>query len=373
MSAIRGLTWDHPRGLASLRAAAELHASRIEIAWDAQPLEGFESTPIAELARDYDLIVLDHPHLGEAVGGGHLVPVDELIGGEALARIEAGTIGRAAASYRYGGRSYALPLDAATQVQALQPALTGDRPPPPGWDDVLELAGSLPLALSLAGPHALLTFFSICAGLADDGLVCTPDAPVPSPVGLAALELMARLCERAERSLAGANPIGLLEAMARREAACCPLVYGYVTYAMPGARPEPLRFCDAPGLGSTLGGTGIAITRRCPLTPELASHLAWLLSAATQCRFIPRHAGQPSARAAWADRAVDEAAGGFYSGTRATIEAAWVRPRFDGYIGFQLRASQLIRDGLEERTPHTRLFAGLTELWRADLSAGAEL
>ena len=373
MTPVRGLTWDHPRGLASLRAAAALHADRLEIEWEAQPLEGFESTPIAELARDYDLIVLDHPHLGEAVAGGSLVPVDELLGADQLELIERGTIGRAAESYRYAGRLYALPLDAATQVQALQPALLGDHPAPVSWDDVLALPAALPLALSLAGPHALLTFFSICAGLSPGRLASSAEAPVPPALGLAALELLARLAARSERSLAGANPIGLLEAMARCEAACCPLVYGYVTYAMPGADPEPLRFCDAPGLGSTLGGTGIAITRRCPLTPALASHLAWLLSATTQRTFIPQHAGQPSARAAWADRSVDAAAGGFYSGTRETIEAAWVRPRFDGYIGFQLRASQLIRDGLVERTPHARLFAGLTELWRAALPAGAEL
>jgi multiple sugar transport system substrate-binding protein len=69
VTAFRGLTWDHPGGHAPLAAAAELWAGEIEITWDAQPLEGFESTPIPELARSYDLIVLDHPHLGEARDG----------------------------------------------------------------------------------------------------------------------------------------------------------------------------------------------------------------------------------------------------------------------------------------------------------------
>ena len=163
MTAFRALTWDHPRGCAPLVAAAALHANEIDITWETQPLEGFESTPIPELARDYDLIVLDHPHLGEAVAAGSLVPVAELLGAEAVARIAAGTIGAAAASYLYDGLSYALPLDAATQVQVLQPALVGDRPAPATWDEVLELAAELPLGLSLAGPHAVLTFFSSLA------------------------------------------------------------------------------------------------------------------------------------------------------------------------------------------------------------------
>ncbi len=32
--------------------------------------------------------------------------------------------------------------------------------------------------------------------------------------------------------------------------------------------------------------------------------------------------------------------------TRATIEAAWVRPRFAGYVEFQAAASAVLRDGL---------------------------
>jgi multiple sugar transport system substrate-binding protein len=375
VTTFRGLTWDHPRGYDSLAAAARLHAAAIDISWETQSLEGFESESIPELARTYDLIVLDHPHLGEAVAAGCLVPVGELLGAAAVERIAAATIGAAAASYVYGGRSYALPLDAATQVQVLQPALVGDRPAPATWDEVLELAAEHPLALSLAGPHAVLTFFSICAGLADGALASTAEALVPAEIGVAALELLQRLDAVAVEKLRAANPIGILEAMAtERAAACCPLVYGYVNYARaaPGRR-EPLRFADAPLLGSALGGTGIAITRRCPLAPELARHLAWLLDGETQTTFIGAHEGQPSARSAWLDAALDERSGGFYSGTRRTTETAWVRPRFPGYIEFQAGSSELIRAGLAERMPAARLFDRLGALWRASLPTGALL
>jgi multiple sugar transport system substrate-binding protein len=375
VTAFRGLTWDHPRGYRSLAEAARLHFGAIDITWETQPLEGFESESIPELARTYDLIVLDHPHLGEAVAAGCLVPVGELLGDAAVERIAEATIGASAASYVYAGRAYALPLDAAAQVQVLQPALVGDRPPPSTWDEVLELATDLPLALSVAGPHAVLTFFSICAGLADGALVSTAETPVPAEIGVTALELLQRLNALAVDELRAANPIAILEAMAtRRAVACCPLVFGYVNYARagPGGR-EPLRFADAPLLGSTLGGTGIAITRRCPLAPELARHLAWLLDCEAQTSFIDAHEGQPSARTAWLDVALDERAGGFYSGTRRTTEAAWVRPRFPGYVEFQGSASQLIREGLAERAPAPRVLARLGALWRASLPTGAEL
>jgi multiple sugar transport system substrate-binding protein len=374
VTALRGLTWDHPRGYAPLVAAAALHAAEIEIAWETQPLEGFESTPIRELARAYDLIVVDHPHLGEAVAAGCLVPVEELLGAEVVARIAANTIGAAAASYLYDGHSYALPLDAAAQVQVLQPALTGDRPAPTTWDDVLALAAELPLALSLAGPHALLTFFSICAGIAGEPLAGGPESPVPAETGEAALDILRQLAAVAVDGLRDANPIQILEAMAReRAAACCPLVYGYVNYARAEAPREALRFADAPALGSTLGGTGIAITRRCPLSPALAAHLEWLLDPVVQTTFMGAHAGQPSARGAWLDASLDASSGGFYSGTLQTTEAAWVRPRFPGFIDFQRRGAEIIRDGLAERAPSPHILDRLSALWRAALPTGAVL
>jgi multiple sugar transport system substrate-binding protein len=372
VSGVRGLTWDHPRGYAPLAAAACACAGELAISWDTQPLEGFEATPIAELARSYDLIVLDHPHLGEAVADDCLVPVAEVLGAMPLAGIAA--VGASSASYDYDGRAYALPLDAAAQVQVLQPSLLGDRPVPVGWAEVLALAAEHPLALSLAGPHALLTFFSICAGLGARPLAPTDEALVPAERGLEALELMRQLRARSVAALHAANPIELLEAMAReRSAACCPLVFGYVTYATGGDGREALTFADAPGLGSTLGGTGIAITRRCPRDPALVAHLTWLLDPATQSGFFPRHQGQPAARAAWEDTVLDASAGGFYSATRHTLEAAWVRPRFPGYSAFQARASDLIRGGLAERVPAARLLDRLGALWRASLPTGAVL
>ncbi len=69
---------------------------------------------------------------------------------------------------------------------------------------------------------------------------------------------------------------------ARDDVALCPLIYGYVNYAAPSAG-RALGFHNAPVTnagarpGSTLGGTGIAVSRRCDVTPELIEHLTWLM------------------------------------------------------------------------------------------------
>jgi multiple sugar transport system substrate-binding protein len=96
----------------------------------------------------------------------------------------------------------------------------------------------------------------------------------------------------------------------------------------------------------------------------LLDHLRWLMGTEAQVGFIPAHAGQPSARAAWSDPAVNAAAGNFYAATRETTEAAWVRPRFDGYIAFQTAGADLLRAGLAEGVPPDRLFTALQGLWR---------
>jgi len=378
----RGLTWDHPRGYNALAAAArqlECANGTIAIEWDKQPLQGFESHPIQDLCARYDLVVLDHPHVGDAVAKGCLIPLEELFGPEPIATWSVETIGRCLASYRYGGGHWALPLDAATQVMALRPDLVGgDRPDT--WEDVLTISARLPVVLSLAGPHAILTFLSIAAALEGPPGQADAERLVSHEAGEQALDVMATLFARVPVDSGDLNPIALLESMSRRgRPALCPLVYGYVTYA---ATREPGRhaigFHDAPRAaaagrrGSTLGGTGIGLSRRCNVTAELLAHLEWLLSAEAQTDFIPRHDGQPSRRQAWHDAAVNARSGNFYANTIETMETADVRPRFAGYIAFQSEASDILRRGLAERTPHRTMLRAINRAYDRNRPSGAE-
>jgi multiple sugar transport system substrate-binding protein len=334
MTAFLGLTWDHPRGRDALRASA---IDGLE--WQVHSLEGFESSPIDELAQRYDLIVLDHPHLGDALAAGCLRPLDEVFDVAELEGWAAGSVGPSASSYTLDGHTWALPLDAATQVSARRSDLLPTAPL--GWADAVTL--DVPTAPSLAGPHAFLTFCSIAVSLGGD-LDEHGDELFEPRIAREALSILAELAGRAPAATAAMNPIALLGLMsATDDLAYVPLVYGYVTYSPRvtfGAPPSGAR------VGSTIGGTGIAVTRRAAPTPELLDHLRWLMSAEAQSGFIPANSGQPSARSAWNDPAVDSAAGGFYSATLDTIESSWVRPRFPGYIPFQSEASAIVREGL---------------------------
>src|SRR5205823_1696579 len=80
---LRGITWDHERGRDPLLATAERFEAQtgIRVTWTARTLQEFADAPIPVLAQTYDLLVLDHPHLGEVVPTGVLVALDELLDG----------------------------------------------------------------------------------------------------------------------------------------------------------------------------------------------------------------------------------------------------------------------------------------------------
>jgi multiple sugar transport system substrate-binding protein len=364
-----GLTWDHPRGYRALDAAAAADAS-MNLRWDRQSLEGFEAHPIADLAQRYDLILLDHPHLGDAVAGQCLVPLESLFSAVQIAAWGAACVGRSFASYHYAGSHWALPLDAAAQVTACRPDLLHDEPPPRTWEAVIALAQRLPVCLSLGGPHAAVTFMSLCAALGEPVASKDPALFVSPNVGAEAYAIVSAIQGRANKLVSQKNPKGILEEMASGgDIAYCPLIFGYVNYSAAGFARHAIRFGDVPvthnggPLGSTIGGTGLAVTRRAVVTPQLIAHLGFLMSDQTQRCFIPRHGGQPSAHAAWRDATVNTQAGKFYSATLRTVEAAWVRPRFENFVPFQATASAAIRLALETGTPALSLLAELQELY----------
>ncbi|MBI4279837.1 MAG: hypothetical protein HY660_15410 [Armatimonadetes bacterium] len=79
MIRLRGMTWGHPRGYGPMVATARAYTAAhpgVEIAWDRRSLQAFEEFPVDVLAREYDLLVIDHPHIGEAARAGCLAALD---------------------------------------------------------------------------------------------------------------------------------------------------------------------------------------------------------------------------------------------------------------------------------------------------------
>jgi len=358
---LHGITWDHPRGLAPMRATAaafEQAQGDIHIRWDARSLQAFGDQPIEQLAAAYDLLVIDHPLIAAAARGGWLVALDERLPASFLAAQAAQSVGSSYASYTYDGHQWALPIDAAAQVSAyrldLLDALGEDLPRT--WGEVLALArraDTARVAIPLNPINAVCSFLTLCASYGDPP---GSDAGrlVGRTVGRTALDTLRRLVAHAHPESLSFDPPRMLDRMATTDdIVYCPLVFGYATYARPDAARRPCRFGDIPSptgggvpRGGLLGGAGLAISSSCRSIDQACAYAQWVASAECQRTLYVASGGQPGNRLAWTDPGVNAAAGDFFLDTLDTLDHAYLRPRHAGFAHVQDRAGLILRDYL---------------------------
>jgi multiple sugar transport system substrate-binding protein len=365
---LKGMTWSDPRGYDPVVAAATQFGQiypGVQIHWEKRSLQGFESTPVHELAAIYDLMVIDHPHVGAVVSEGGLLPIDRHASPDSLLQLEAETVGKSYASYHLAGHQWALPIDAATQVQAIRP----DLQPTPlrRWSEVIEAARDGAVIWPLRPPHVLMTLYTLAANL---GAPCavTRGPLIDREIGHRVLRALQALAELVDPACHQMDPIAALNALAEsRTHRVIPLTYLYAPYGRENYRPHRIAFHDMPALGeagpigSALGGTGIAISAR-TAHPETCTRFAlWLASAEVQRGLYAANNGQPGNARAWGDVTVNAAVGNAYMNTRLTHEAAWLRPRHTGYMGFQETGSQIVLEAITGRISHDVALAALDQ------------
>lgn len=375
MITLKGMTWDHRRAVdplaGTLGAFRDAHPG-ITVEWVRRPLSGFEFQPVDDLARSHDLIIFDHPFCGLIARTRCLNPLDGL-----LAEADAWFVGPSLETYRYGGTVWGVPVDAAAQVAVARPELLArlGAEAPRDWDGVLALGAAarrrgMMLAIGLEGVHALMTFFTVMAGM---GAPCATDPQAPlfdrARAG-DALGLIRALVALCPPEVFRWSSIGLHEAMSSRDdLVYCPAVYCYATYAE-ADRTRPLRFHDLPGVtrpepvGSTIGGTGLGVSAYCRHPEAALAYARFLMQAGTQRAFAASH-GQPARVECWEDPEIDRHFGGCFSATRSTMERSWIRPRYDGYLAFQAKAGPLVETHLRGGVGEGALLDALEALHRA--------
>lgn len=373
---LRGLTWSHRRAVDPLIAAARAFAETapdVSIEWDDQPLAGFEHGLSGTLADRYDMVVFDHPFCGAIARERLFAPLDRPLAALPDHRF----VGQSLSSYRYREELWALPIDAATQVAAYRLDLLGRYgSPPKSWTEVIALGRAVRgdgvyLGLPMLCPHAFMTTMALCANLGRP-FSDEPDQPPFDRLTLStAMALLREIAGLVHPACFRFNPIHLYEHMMEQDdIVYVPVVYGYLTYAEADQR-RPLRFADFPGpaapyaAGTVLGGTGLGITRCCRHPAIAYRFLEFLSDPAIQTSIIGTNHGQPAAAAAWSDHMLDTRFSGAFSGTQVTIENAWVRPRFAGYIAFQDNAGRLVASHLAGELSETELIRRLETAWRA--------
>ncbi len=371
---LRGMTWSHPRGYDPLVACAKLwrNTTGVVIEWDKRSLQDFEAYPVEELARRYDLIVIDHPHVGQITREGCLKPFDDPARTAEREALKRASVGPSYASYLWRERQWALPIDAATQVMAWRPDLT--ETPPRLWSDALALARQGAALCPMRPPHSLMVLYTLTGNL---GRPCPVGGPelVDASAGAEAYEQMRELMAFLDPRCFAYDPIDVFEAMAapKSRVACAPLIYGYVSYAAEGFRARRILFADIPPLGhkgpvgSALGGTGIAVSAMSAQIEAATDFAYWVASGEVQAALYAASGGQPAHAAAWEADAVNAPVGDFYRATRCTLDGAWLRPRHDGYMTFQGAAARLLNEALQAGAGAKETIARINALFGASL------
>lgn len=361
MIELAGITWGHPRGLAPMQATAlefERDHPNIRISWTTRSLQAFGEQSIVQLAESFDLLVIDHPFAGMAARSGCLLPLDEYLPASFLTDQEAQSVGPSHHSYGYLEHQWALAIDAAAQVSAYRPDLLAQRDlvAPRSWDEVFTLASKVPIAIPLDPTGSICSFLTLCANLGEPA-GRQDDYLVSHATARKALDILRGLIEIAHPASLDTFPPLILDLMSTSdEIAYCPLLFGYSNYARPGFAPQLCRFTniptpskDMPPRGAILGGAGLAISSRCRAIDEACQYAQFVAAPNCQRTTYVTSGGQPGNRVAWTDPQVNAATSNFFLDTLDTLDQAYLRPRYDGFVFFHDMAGLVINDYLRHK------------------------
>jgi multiple sugar transport system substrate-binding protein len=353
MVELRGITWQHTRGYLPMVATAqrfqELYPN-VHIHWEMRSLQSFADQSILRLAETFDFLVIDHPFAGRAARGDVLLPLDEFLEPGILEDQEVNAVGLSYESYRYGGHIWALPTDTATPVSGARVDLLAKHGlrKPNTWSELLELARQGLVVLPAIPIDSLMHFYMLCEGLGEEPFR-NCDVVASESVGACALEMLHNLVSLCDPKCLERNPIATWELMSSTDqAAYCPFAYGYSNYARPGYAKSPIDFGGLITIDgrekcrSTLGGAGLAISHHVGDVEVAARYAAFVASADIQKGIYFDAGGQPGHRAAWIDSEVNRRSNGFFESTLETLDAAFMRPRFDVYPAFQDEAGLIV-------------------------------
>jgi multiple sugar transport system substrate-binding protein len=374
MTELTGITWNHTRGYLPMVATAQRFNEQfpeVHVRWDKRSLQQFADWPIQKLAERYDLLVIDHPFSGYAAAHDVLVPLDCHLPEEFLADQAVNSVGASHASYQYGGHQWALAIDTATPVCGIRADLLREAgvTVPGDWPSLMDLARRGMVAVPGIPIDSLMNFYMLCGALGEEPFQSN-ETVVSEPIACEALGMLRELIQACDPGCLERNPIATWDLLAGSgTAALCPFAYGYSNYARRGYASYRLEFTGLVTVNgrrcrSTLGGAGLAVSSRCRHLEEALRYCQFVASPACQATLYFDSGGQPGHRAAWLDAEVNARSNHFFADTLATLDDAWLRPRYNGYLDFQDRAAPVVHAFLRTEMEAAKVLDKLNRIYR---------
>lgn len=356
MKRLKGITWNHTRGLLPMAATAQRFTELnpgIEISWEKRSLQEFADASIEDLAKRFDLLVIDHPWTGFGAQTNAILPLSDYLSPDYIKDQETNTVGRSYGSYVFGNKLWALPIDAATPVAAARLDILEQQEleVPQTYADLLALAKKGLVAFAGIPVDVLMSFYMYCCSLGEAPF--QSEEKVVSPeTGKKALQMFRELAQLIDVANFNRNPIQVYEAMVNTdEIAYCPFAYGYSNYSRIGYSRKLLHFYDLVSLNnqpmiSSLGGTGLAVSSFSEHIPEVIKYAEFTASSQVQQNIFADNGGQPGHLQAWKSDRINQLTHDYFKNTLPALERAFLRPRYSGHMYFQDHAGDVVRDYL---------------------------
>ena len=374
---LKGIAWNHTRGFLPVVATAQRFEEQnpgITISWEKCSLQAFADAPMEQLAEQFDLIVMDHPHTALAATEGLILPFEDWVSADFLAEQAANSVGLSHESYCFGGKQWTLATDAATPISTWRPDLMERHrlQLPQTWEDVLDMARNGFVTVAAFHIDVLMHSYMFC-----DALGHTPFDPdgemAPVAVLEGALEELRRLITLCDPACLERNPIRTGEWMSSVDddprAAFCPFAYGYSNYS----RPTYVRHALKAGglvtftgnrLRSTLGGAGVAVSAKSKHPRAAMDYAQFTATPWVQRGVYFESSGQPGHRSAWIDQAVNAASNAFFVDTLETLDQAICRPKATDYMMFQDTAKPVAHDAMTGKRTISDAAREILKLWK---------
>lgn len=377
---LRGIAWDHDRGHSCLVRTMQQFMDEhpdITIHWDKRSLRDFGEAPIDVLADRYDLVIFDHPFSGKAAASGCLIDLRPHLSEAEIAAMLGDSVGRSTESYHYAGGIYGLPTDAAAQVAAYRPDLLErlGLDVPRTYDDVLALARrAREKGMSIVTPACPID--AACLILTYAANIGSPldpegDSFIEPHVLEEVFDFVEQIVRESHPRSVEWNPIQAYDAMVGGdEIVYSTCAFGYSNYSrlgrdrtliaanFAGPGPDPAR-------GALLGGAGYGVTHSCRDIEAAVTYGRWLHRQAFQSGAYFEAGGQPGLRCAWESDSVNGASNNFFANTLETLDKAYLRPRWNGFLPFFEETGKLTNQWLTGRLERQELARRLPENFAA--------
>lgn len=325
----------------------------VEISWEKRSLQEFADASIEDLAKRFDLLVIDHPWTGFGAATNTIVPLSDHFSSEYIKDQEVNTVGKSYESYVFNNKLWALPIDAATPVAAARLDILEKNgfKVPETYEDLLALAKKGLVAFAGIPVDSLMTFYSFCCSLGEAPFL-SQETVISKETGIKALQMHRELAQLMDPANFNRNPIQVYEAMVNTDAiAYCPFAYGYSNYSRIGYSKNLLHFYDLVKLNdqpmiSSLGGTGLAVSSFSANLPEALKYAEFTGSSHVQQNIFADNGGQPGHLQAWKSERINGITHDYFKNTLPALERAFLRPRYSGHMYFQDHAGDVVRDYL---------------------------